>query len=85
MEGSYNPTIQALYRDPEVLEAAPIFRGFEHVFANLVLRPSAQTGAAYMRISEQYWDAVYDILNGHEAEERLREAEESMKRILDQN
>lgn len=85
MEGSYNPTIQALYRDPEVLEAAPIFRGFEHVFANLVLRPSAQTGAGYMRISQQYWDAVYDILNGYEAEERLREAEESMKRILAQN
>lgn len=85
IEGSFSPTIPALYQDPEVLEAAPIFRGFERTFKNLVLRPSAQTGAGYMRISQEYWEAVYDVLNGYEAKERLLEAEESMRRILAPN
>jgi trehalose/maltose transport system substrate-binding protein len=82
IEGSYNPSLRSLYRDPEILAAVPFFEGFESVYSGLVARPSTLTGENYLDISDVYSQAVYDILNGAEPAKRLAEAEEAMKAIL---
>ncbi|BBI51745.1 hypothetical protein HORIV_41660 [Vreelandella olivaria] len=49
IQASYNPTIDALYQDDEVLEAVPFFGTLYETFVNAVARPSAPTGDAYGR------------------------------------
>ena len=44
IEGSYNPTIAALYQDQEVLAANPFFGELYDTFTNAVARPSRVTG-----------------------------------------
>ena len=39
IEGSFNPTIEALYEDPEVLEATPFFGSLYDVFVNATAPP----------------------------------------------
>jgi trehalose/maltose transport system substrate-binding protein len=83
IEGSYSPSIPALYRDPEVLKAAPLFEGFEARIDDLVVRPSARVGAAYDRISTVYSGAVHRILEGQDPAAVLPEAEAEVNAILD--
>ncbi len=82
IEGSYNPTIRALYQDPQVIKAVPFFEGFEEVYKSLVVRPSTQTGAHYAEVSSIYSGAVHDILGGAEAETRLAQAEKDMAAVI---
>jgi len=82
IEGSYNPTIQSLYQDSEVLHAVPFFRGFEETYKSLVIRPSTQIGAGYAEVSSIYSEAVHDVLEGAEAETRLAQAEEEMAAVM---
>jgi len=62
--GSYNPTIPALYKDADVLAAAPFFGQLYPTFANAVARPSRQTGARYNRVSAEFYNAVRVVLGG---------------------
>ncbi|MGS2743851.1 ABC transporter substrate-binding protein [Halomonas sp. LS-001] len=75
IEASYNPTIDALYQDEEVLEAVPFFGTLYDTFTNAVARPSAPTGDAYGRVSNAFFSASHDVLSGQitgdEAVERL--------------
>lgn len=64
VEGSYNPTIEALYSDEEVLEAVPFFGSLYDTFVNAVARPSRVTGEKYNRVSNAFWNAAHSVLSG---------------------
>ena len=62
--GSYNPTIPALYQDPEVLAATPFFGTLFETFKHAVARPSRVTGDKYARVSAEFYYVVHDVLAG---------------------
>ena len=64
IQASYNPTIDALYQDQEVLEAVPFFGTLYDTFTNAVARPSAPTGDAYGRVSNAFFSTTHDVLSG---------------------
>ncbi|MCF4164707.1 ABC transporter substrate-binding protein [Zavarzinia compransoris] len=64
IEGSYNPTVAALYEDAEVLAAVPFFGDLYDTFTNAVARPSRATGAKYNRVSAAFAETVHEVLNG---------------------
>ena len=64
IQSSYNPTIDALYQDDEVLEAVPFFGTLYGTFVNAVARPSAPTGDAYGRVSNAFFSTAHDVLSG---------------------
>ncbi|WP_417864524.1 ABC transporter substrate-binding protein [Vreelandella venusta] len=64
IQASYNPTIDALYQDEEVLEAVPFFGTLYNTFTNAVARPSAPTGDAYGRVSNAFFSTSHDVLSG---------------------
>ncbi len=66
VEGSLNPTIAALYEDPDVLEAAPFFGSLLDVFTNAVARPSTITAPNYAQVSSAFYRAVHSVLTGAE-------------------
>jgi trehalose/maltose transport system substrate-binding protein len=66
IEGSLNPTIPALYEDPEVLEAVPFFSSLYNVFVNGVPRPSTVVAPQYAEVSRAFYTAVHDVLTGKE-------------------
>lgn len=84
IEGSYNPTIRALYQDPEVIRAVPFFEGFEQTYESLVMRPSTQMGTRYAQVSAIYRAAVHDVLSGADPEPRLTQAEEEITAVIAQ-
>ncbi|MBC8098593.1 MAG: ABC transporter substrate-binding protein [Armatimonadetes bacterium] len=63
-EINYNPTIAALYDDPDVLSATPFFIQVRDVFQNAVPRPSTVAQGRYNDISNAYAKAVSEVLNG---------------------
>ena len=63
IEGAYNPTLPALYEDPEVLAAVPFFGQLYDTFANAVARPSAIIGWRYNRTSAAFYSTVHDVLS----------------------
>lgn len=63
IEGSFNPTIVSLYKDPEILRANPFMEQLDAVFADLVARPARVTGSKYNRVSNQVFTAVHAILS----------------------
>jgi len=62
--GSFNPTIEELYSDAEVLEAAPFFGSLYDVFTQAVARPSTVTAPQYSGTSELFFNAVHSVLTG---------------------
>jgi trehalose/maltose transport system substrate-binding protein len=64
IEASYNPTIAALYEDPEVLAAVPFFGQLHATFTHAVARPSRVTGDKYNRVSAEFYGAVREVLSG---------------------
>ncbi|KUK89173.1 MAG: ABC-type sugar transport system, periplasmic component, partial [Mesotoga infera] len=64
VEGSFNPTIEALYADYEVLEANPFFGSLYSVFTNAVARPSTATAPRYNEVSTLFFKTVHSILSG---------------------
>lgn len=64
IEGSFNPTIEALYSDADVLEAAPFFGSLFDVFTNAVARPSTVTAPQYSDASSLFFNAVHSVLTG---------------------
>ncbi len=62
IQGSLNPTIMSLYKDPEVLEAVPFFGSLYDVFINAVARPSTATAPKYNEVSTKFFNAVYSVL-----------------------
>ncbi len=80
--GGYNPTRPALYRDPEVRNANPVFDALADTTRRIVTRPSAVTGARYNRVSAAFWNAVHAVLSGQsDAETALRSLDRSLMRL----
>ena len=63
IEGSFNPTIASLYKDPEILQANPFMGQLGDVFAHTVARPARITGNKYNRVSTEFFTAVHDTLS----------------------
>jgi trehalose/maltose transport system substrate-binding protein len=82
IQGAYNPTIEALYKDAEVLEAVPFFGELYDAFVNAVARPSRVTGARYNQVSSEFFNAAHAILSGTTtAEAGLQDLERRLDRI----
>ena len=82
IEGSYNPTIPALYKDEEVLAAVPFFGKLFETFKNGVPRPSSVTGESYGRVSNAFFNSVHDVLSGEaEPEQALSGLERELRRL----
>lgn len=64
IHGSFNPTIEALYKDPDVLKADPFFGTLFGTFKNALPRPSSVTGRLYNEASTQIFDSVHAALSG---------------------
>ncbi len=79
--GSYNPTIPALYHDPEVLAVNPFFGDLLEPLRNATARPSRVVGPHYNRLSSDFWRAAHDILAGRPVEERVAQLEEDLDRL----
>lgn len=59
-----NPTIERLYHDPELLAASPSLTELRSILADAVARPSTVTGRRYNQVSNEFWNAVHDVLAG---------------------
>lgn len=82
VRGSYNPTIPALYKDPEVLKANPFFGDLYETFVGAVPRPATVTGAKYNEVSAAFWNATHDVLSGTaKADESLKKLENKIESI----
>ena len=79
IQGSFTPTIASLYKDPEVLAAAPFFGPLYDVFVNAVARPTTVTKAKYNQASSAFANAVYSVLTKKQTPE---EAVSSMQSLL---
>ncbi len=82
IRGSLNPTIPALYQDPEILATAPFFADLEGIMRTAVARPSAVTGGKYNQVSHAFWSAVHQVLSGrHTAAESLTALQRRLDRL----
>ncbi|HHW78345.1 MAG TPA: ABC transporter substrate-binding protein [Xanthomonadaceae bacterium] len=82
IHGAYNPTIESLYKDADVLKAVPFFGELYDTFVNAVARPSTVTGAKYNQVSNEFWNAVHGVLSGRaKAQDSLAQLEASLKRM----
>ncbi|WP_221088465.1 ABC transporter substrate-binding protein [Deinococcus aquaedulcis] len=64
IQGTYNPTLPALYKDKDILAKNPFFGSLYSVFTSAVARPSAPTKLKYNQVSQAFSTAVSDVLNG---------------------
>jgi trehalose/maltose transport system substrate-binding protein len=62
--GSFNPTIESLYHDPEVQKAVPFLEALYPAIRDAVPRPSAVTGARYNEVSAAIFQSVHQALAG---------------------
>jgi len=82
IEGSYNPTIASLYKDADILKAAPFFGSLYDVFTNAVARPSSPTKGKYNQVSNAFSSSVHDVLIGKStAEDALSSLASQLERI----
>ena len=78
------PSIQSLYQDEEVLEAAPFMANWEAIFQTAVPRPSAPAQASYNEASSMFWSAVHNTLSGNgSAAENLEVLELDLTDLLE--
>jgi trehalose/maltose transport system substrate-binding protein len=82
LTASLNPTLPALYKDPEILKANPFIGELLGTFTNAVPRPSRVTKDKYNQVSSDFWNAVHDALAGQlSAEQSLAKLETRLKRL----
>ncbi|HEV8314912.1 MAG TPA: ABC transporter substrate-binding protein [Burkholderiaceae bacterium] len=82
LSGSFNPTLPALYRDAEILKANPFMGELYGVFNRAVARPTSVTGARYNQVSNEFWNAVHEVLaGGVKPDEALSRLDTSLNRL----
>lgn len=82
-QGSFLPTIGALYEDEEVLAANPFFGQLFDVFnGGAVARPSTVTGEDYNQVSTIYFTEVNKVLTGQQTGQQAVEAIEAQLQSL---
>ena len=65
IENSHAPTLSAVYDDPEVIAAQPLFGDLKEVFVSgTVARPSTATGDNYADVSQSFYQNVNAVLAG---------------------
>lgn len=80
--GGFQPTLEKIYRDPELLLANPFLASLRSVFQNALPRPSRSTRSKYNRVSLEIAESVHRVLAGEEkAEEALARLERTLERI----
>lgn len=81
--GALQPTIAALYEDPDVIAANPFFARLAATFDAAVPRPSAPTGARYNRVSNAFFGTVHAVLAGErDAADALAELDRRLTDLL---
>jgi len=80
-----NPTIPALYEDPELLEANALFTQMGAILATAYPRPSSFTAAEYDRASNVFYRTIHLVLSGEiEAASAVDEMEFELQDIVDE-
>jgi len=80
--GTYNPTIEALYKDQEILQANPFFGPLYTTFTNAVARPSKVTATKYNQVSAEFFNTVSAVLSGQaKPEAGLADLEKKLDRL----
>lgn len=64
IEGSFQPTIESLYQDEDVLKVAPFFKTLFDTFSTAVPRPSNISSPNYADVSRIVFTNVHDALSG---------------------
>ncbi|MBB3020605.1 trehalose/maltose transport system substrate-binding protein [Microvirga lupini] len=82
VEGSFNPTIVALYSDADIARANPFIGDLVDVFTNAVARPATVTGQNYNKVSTEFFNAVHQVLSKRaEPAQALNRLDRDLKRI----
>jgi len=63
LKDAVNPSIPALYSDPEILAKIPFLKDNQQAFADSAVRPSGYTGTSYNRVSQAFYRTVHDMLS----------------------
>lgn len=80
--GGYNPVIESLYQDPELLAAMPYYSELHAILNDGVMRPASITGARYPRVSNALFDRVHGVLAGElPVDQAVTELGSELKRI----
>ncbi|MEJ2516141.1 MAG: ABC transporter substrate-binding protein [Gammaproteobacteria bacterium] len=83
IHGAFQPTIPALYEDPEVLDANPFFARLAGALDAATPRPSAATGVHYNRVSNAFASAVHAVLSGErDAAEAVAALDRQLRELL---
>lgn len=64
IEASFQPTIESLYQDEDVLKVAPFFKTLFDTFRTAVPRPSNISSPNYADVSKIVFTNVHDVLSG---------------------
>lgn len=82
IKGSFNPTIPALYKDPDIIKASPFMAELYPTFSTAVPRPSTVTTSKYNQVSNQFWNAAHDVLSGNaKSPDALAQLDRTLKRL----
>jgi trehalose/maltose transport system substrate-binding protein len=82
IKGSFNPTIPALYKDKDIIQASPFMAELYPTFSSAVARPSTVTATRYNRVSNLFWNAAHDVLSGTaSATDAVAQLDGSLKRL----
>ena len=80
--GSFNPTIPALFKDPDISKAIPFIGDLLAAFSNAIPRPAAVTGNSYNKVSTEVFNTVHQVLSKRaEPEQALSRLDRDLKRI----
>jgi trehalose/maltose transport system substrate-binding protein len=80
--GSFNPTLPALYEDPEIVKANPFMHDLLPVFESAVARPASVTGDNYNKVSTEFFNTVHEVLSKRaEPQQALNRLDRDLKRI----
>lgn len=82
IDGSFNPTLPALYKDKDVIAANEFMGSLAEVFANSVARPTTATGLKYPQVSQSFWNAAHEVMSKRATgEEAVAKLDSRLKQI----
>ncbi|MDA8427481.1 MAG: ABC transporter substrate-binding protein [Treponema sp.] len=85
IDGSFQPTVKALYKDKDVLKAVPFFGKLFDVFMAAAPRPSTVTAPHYAEVSKVFYSECHDVLTGKQTgAEAVKNMSDEIKGILGQ-
>jgi trehalose/maltose transport system substrate-binding protein len=80
-----NPTIPALYDDPELVDANPLFQRMGPILATAYPRPSGITAARYNDASTIFFNGVHGVLTGQvDAQTAVEDMELDLQDLLEE-